>query len=201
MKVRKNDLRTIAYQRYQLKWMIEHGKSLDDLKAELLDGEQLIKDCGDKPSVASAWGEFEDMGFGGEMYVCYSEFLDSEFLDIDYIRSLLSKEEMNVWKEIRFASETDTFAEFSLTGDMNTYTLYIPDYTDLEKADISELIEYTLHSILDNGGSGRDVRRIIGFFKVKPEEFEAVAEEDMECTITDLCYVANGYVERVWRES
>lgn len=197
MNVKKSNLREIAYQRYQLKWMLEHGKSLEDLKNKLLDGEQFIKDCGDKATVSGAWDEFEEYGFDGEIYACYDEFLDNEFRDVDYMKTLLNKEEMEIWKEVRFASETDTFAEFSLTGDYSTYTLYVPDYTNLEIADVSELIEYTLHSILDRDGSGRDVKRILGFRKVKPELFEEIAESG-ECTITDLSYIADGCVEKVW---
>jgi hypothetical protein len=199
--MRKNDLKKTAYERYQLRWMIEHGKSLEDLRNELIANEEMLREDGNpKVRVCETWEVFEETGFNNELYSDYSEFLSQEFQDIDYMKSILDKEEFAIWKTIRFSSETDTFVEFSVTGDYSVHTLYVPDYTTFETADISQLIEYTLHAILDNGGSGRDVKNIIGFRKVTPEEFEIAAEGDYEVTITDLCYLADGLIDNIWKE-
>ena len=199
--MKKNELREVVYQRYQLQWMLDHGKSLDSLKQELKSNEDMLRDVGEASNVQTAWEIFEETGFHGEMYSCYNEFLVNELQDIDYMKSLLNKEEFEVWKVVRFAGETDTFAEFSITGDYGVYTLYIPEGTDIDKADISALIEYTLHAILDNGGSGQDVRQILGFRKVKSEVIASADESDSEYTFTDLCFMANGYIERIWEEN
>lgn len=199
--MKKNELRKIAYQRYQLKWMIEHGKSLDLLKQELIANEEQLNDDEEKVNVLSVWDMFEEMGFHGEMYVCYDEFFENEFQNIDYMKAILSKTELEVWKGIRFASETDTFAEFTITGDYSVYTIYVPEDTNLDKADVSALIEYTLHSILDNDGTVRDVKNILGFSKVNPKIFASAVDNNEECTFTDLCFMANGYIERVWEEA
>ena len=36
----------------------------------------------------------EEIGFNGEIYVCYDEFIDNEYQDKKYIRSLLDNEEL-----------------------------------------------------------------------------------------------------------
>lgn len=36
----------------------------------------------------------EEFGYDGELYVCYEEFLDAEYMDEDYICSLLDNEKL-----------------------------------------------------------------------------------------------------------
>lgn len=86
-------IEVIAYEKYKLDWMTKHGKTIDDLICELSLSQQ------DSPnkSIASLFRNWEfDRGFNGEIWVCFDEFLESEYQDEYYMRSLLNDAE---WDE------------------------------------------------------------------------------------------------------
>ena len=86
----------IAYQRYQLDWMISHGHSLEELLNIMDDIWDDEYPSGHGPS--SCFEDFEsDTGFGGELYVCYEEFLGAEYQNKAYVKTLLSPEEYIVY--------------------------------------------------------------------------------------------------------
>lgn len=83
-----DDIRAIAYQRYQMWWCANHGITVADILAKY----------------SEYWGEVEadseDMGFdafvaetgfhGGQLWACKNEFLDNEYQDADLMYQLLT---------------------------------------------------------------------------------------------------------------
>ena len=103
------DIAQIAYEKYQLDWMKEHNCSLMDI-INTMDG--IWNDDEDKEELSpgNAFEAFEiDCGFNGSIYVCYQEFLGAEYLDEEYMKSLLSDEEFNRYQENIEKIKTDEF--------------------------------------------------------------------------------------------
>lgn len=87
----------IAYERYQLDWMISHGHSLEEL-LNVLDGFWSDDEYPDNHCPSDYFTDFEsDAGFGGELYVCYDEFIGAEYQNKAYVKTLLSPEEYIVY--------------------------------------------------------------------------------------------------------
>lgn len=95
------NIRKKSYELYKLDWMASHGYSLQDVAVELanLAGFGVPQD--------ELLNEFEQDGFvGGEIYASYDEFVDNEYLDMEYMRSLLSKEDFMLYlRDIEKADE------------------------------------------------------------------------------------------------
>ena len=105
-----------CYERYKLQWMIDHGYTLQDLKEVfeeilgdiLLDrpkgiGEGCILESDIRKEVFEVSDEacdtfLNEYGFNGSLYVCYGEFLCAEYQDEDFMRTILSPEEHDVWR-------------------------------------------------------------------------------------------------------
>lgn len=86
------DIKAKAYQKYQLDWMLSHGKSLDDLM-DCMQGWWEDDETREWCSPKTAFADFEKAGFDGELWACFDEFLESEYLDIPYMRRLLTAKE------------------------------------------------------------------------------------------------------------
>ena len=85
------DIKDISYHKYQLRWMMDHGYSLEDLVEKMTE---IFKEYDEFFSPESCYELFvSDYGFGGELFVSYQEFLDSEYRDKDYIKSILTKKQ------------------------------------------------------------------------------------------------------------
>ncbi len=89
--MKKNEIELEAmhkrlYELYKLDWMMRHGYSLRDLINCL--GEIQEEEC--EGSINDLFETFEsDMGFGcASLYVCFAEFMVSEFLDPEYVKHL-----------------------------------------------------------------------------------------------------------------
>ena len=68
------------YQRYQLKWMLDHNISLDDLMTELTNHQ--MNGC--EGTVAEIFDEWEhEEGFGGELWACIDEWAECEGRDCE----------------------------------------------------------------------------------------------------------------------
>ena len=80
------EIRTVAYQRYQMWWCLNHNITVADILAKY----------------SEYWGEVEadsedtgfdtflaETGFGGEMWACMDEFLDSEYQDVGLMAQIL----------------------------------------------------------------------------------------------------------------
>ena len=84
------NIKEIAYERYKLDWLLNHGYTLTDLMNEL-DKMQEESPDGRVSQLFTDW-EY-GFGFGSEVWACYEEFLDNEYQDIFYMAHLLSVEE------------------------------------------------------------------------------------------------------------
>ena len=91
-----------CYAAYQLDWMIRHGHTLSDYLNVIKEGMEEIPENDEELTLwtvgAIADEAHEDyfldsQGFGGSLFACFGEFLNAEFKDEDYMRSLIS----NMW--------------------------------------------------------------------------------------------------------
>ena len=84
----------LCYELYKIDWkrshMITADREMDSIKnyyEELADAELDENSCPYNYYLA-------DLGYDGELYICYEEFLDAEYLEEDYICSLLDNEKL-----------------------------------------------------------------------------------------------------------
>lgn len=94
-------LERIAYEKYQLDWLKNHNFSIKDLLQEI----ETIPFSREVNIVEDKLAAFEEIGFNGELYVCFNEFLDNEFQDKDYMKFLLTKEEFEEYLKIQKGEE------------------------------------------------------------------------------------------------
>jgi len=93
-------IQDIAYERYKLDWMMRSGYSLSDVVRSLakLISSMESDDDAREVDLLSVFEDWEaEIGFGGEIYACPDEFLDAEYLDKKYMRSLLTKEDYQTY--------------------------------------------------------------------------------------------------------
>lgn len=120
------DMRDCLYELYKLDWMASHNHSVDELFEEIKDissdlntNNQNFADL-----VEDALMSFElDKGFGGELWVCYDEFLECEYQDFNYMDNLIDR---------LAPSERKTFLFNTYRDDMNSL-LYGKDGKDYER--------------------------------------------------------------------
>jgi len=67
-----------AYEYFKLMWMQSHGYSLDDLMSQL---EKVRRDLYDEDASFQTIYEYweDEVGFGGEIWPCFDEFVDNEY--------------------------------------------------------------------------------------------------------------------------
>lgn len=82
------DIKKFCYELYKLDWKIEHNITLGMVSDEIKKYQTLIL-AGEFCSDYTFDEYLEEYGFAGEIYVCFDEFLDNEYLEEDYIRKLL----------------------------------------------------------------------------------------------------------------
>ena len=64
------------YEKFKLKWLIEHGFSLNDLITEL---SSFLSEQAEETSLEEAFADWECYyGFNGEIYPCYQEWFDND---------------------------------------------------------------------------------------------------------------------------
>lgn len=98
------DIRKEAYELYKIDWEHDHGIS-GERKLEAYRNYITIE-----KEAPGCYGSFEsyldDVGYGGELYACYDEFIDTEYLDEEYMRSLLEIPTLiNAYQSDRFNME------------------------------------------------------------------------------------------------
>ena len=83
-----NNIREIAYRKYQLDWMISHKLSVNDIY-------KVVKEWSEDPdSNMDSFDKYiEETGFNGSLWVCYDEFLEAEYTDAAYMKYLLTPDE------------------------------------------------------------------------------------------------------------
>ena len=91
------NIRKLCYELYKIDWkhshMITKEREMDSIK-DYYEG--LI----DNDSEYTYEDYIEEFGYGGELYVCYEEFCDAEYYDVDYMRTLLDNDKLiNIYHE------------------------------------------------------------------------------------------------------
>lgn len=86
----KQDIRRIAYAKFQLWWILQHGYSVEDI-FKLVPAWLSDRDENNPEDTFSNW--FFENGFCGEIYPCFDEFLTSEYRDNGLMMTLLSQKE------------------------------------------------------------------------------------------------------------
>lgn len=85
-----------AYQLYKIDWLSSHGYTLDDVLKKVWT---IINHVGfDIEVEADLLDAFEEVGFNGEIYACFDEFIDNEYQDNHYMEYLLGGTESNDYK-------------------------------------------------------------------------------------------------------
>lgn len=88
------DITKIAYEKYKLQWMMDHGYTLTDLIKEL----DICQEECDDHTVSQLFDNWEfGYGFGSEIWVCYNEFMETEFLNSYYMSQILTSSEFNAY--------------------------------------------------------------------------------------------------------
>lgn len=87
-------MRDSIYEFYKLDWMASHNHTLEELFEQIK--EIIVEKSHDNTDavdlVEDSFMSFEiDKGFGGELWACYDEFLECEYLDEDYIDGLIER--------------------------------------------------------------------------------------------------------------
>ena len=88
------NIKELAYEKYRLRWMIDHGYTLIDLMEELNKMQEENPDA----TVSQLFDDWEfGYGFGSEIWADYLEFMQYEFLNHDYMHRLLTNSEFEVY--------------------------------------------------------------------------------------------------------
>ena len=90
------DIRKLCYELYKIDWKHSHitkEREMDSIK-DYYEG--LI----DNDSEYTYEDYIEEFGYNGELYVCFEEFCDAEYYDVDYMRTLLDNDKLiNIYHE------------------------------------------------------------------------------------------------------
>ena len=91
------NIRKLCYELYKIDWkhshMITKEREMDSIK-DYYEG--LI----DNDSEYTYEDYIEEFGYDGELYVCFEEFCDAEYYDVDYMRTLLDNDKLiNIYHE------------------------------------------------------------------------------------------------------
>lgn len=91
------DIRKLCYELYKIDWkhshMITKEREMDSIK-DYYEG--LINNDNEY----TYENYIEEFGYGGELYVCYEEFCDAEYYDVDYMCTLLNNDRLiNMYQE------------------------------------------------------------------------------------------------------
>lgn len=88
------DITQVAYEKYRLRWMIDHGYTLVDLIKEMDKMQEGWPDA----AMSQMFDEWEFCyGFGSEIWVCYDEFMENEFLNSYYMSQILTTSEFQAY--------------------------------------------------------------------------------------------------------
>lgn len=140
------NIREIAYAKYQLDWMMEHGYSIVDLITALRQHQTEDPEDFDQLSypIDCLFEEWEeDSGFNGELWVCFDEFCDAEYEAAEYMSGLLTEEEFVAYladrnithKAINIKWDTDD-EDYDNEDELDLpEEVYIPGDIDLEDDD------------------------------------------------------------------
>ena len=90
------DIRKLCYELYKIDWKHSHitkEREMDSIK-DYYEG--LI----DNDSEYTYEDYIEEFGYNGELYVCFEEFCDAEYYNVEYMRTLLDNDRLiNIYHE------------------------------------------------------------------------------------------------------
>ena len=90
------DIRKLCYELYKIDWKHSHitkEREMDSIK-DYYEG--LINN----DSEYTYENYIEEFGYDGELYVCFEEFCDAEYYNVDYMRTLLDNDRLiNIYHE------------------------------------------------------------------------------------------------------
>lgn len=94
--------------------------------------------------------------------------------------------------------DNESLVKFATTQSYSTYHLLCDTdlVTDLERADISGIIEYTLHRMIESGFSAEDINRNSNMYIPSDEEMQEL-EEYEEFIYVDLGYILGGFITHI----
>ena len=103
---------------------------------------------------------------------------------------------MKTLREIKM--ENEAIVTFGTTQDYNTYELLCDTdmVTDLDKADLSDIIEYTLHRMVESGFSAEDMDYNSNMYIPSDGEWEDLNEYE-EYSHVDLGYILGGFITHI----
>lgn len=81
----------LCYELYKLDWKHSHGITKD---IEMDSIKDYYEGLVDSDTTYSYNDYLEEFGYDGEIYVCFEEFLTSEYQDSCYMKSLLNNDEL-----------------------------------------------------------------------------------------------------------
>lgn len=168
------EIRKHSYELYKLDWMASHGYTLQDVATELA---MLTACCVPAKDLLS---EFEQNGFfGGEIYSSFDEFIDNEYQDMDYMRSLLSKENFVLYlRDLDKENETATILHQKAEDEYAKYESYAKKHG----SPYEQLIYAYIHLAIMNGDLDKHAPSL--YTMDKPIEF---LYEEIQCD-SDLIY-------------
>ena len=136
------------YQKYQLQWMIDHDKSLDDLIGELTECEFYRNSYDTLQDLYESWEH--DCGFGAEgIWASLSEWEDCEAKELPDMNVTVGQVIDNP------AFMFDVWFEITTTDDDGTvYTLY-DSHDDIGKEIPAELLIEPITYMVVNTAKGR----------------------------------------------
>ena len=90
------NIRKLCYELYKVDWKHSHitkEREMDSIK-DYYEG--LIDN-----DIEYTYEDYiEEFGYDGELYVCFEEFCDAEYYDVDYMRTLLDNDKLiNIYHE------------------------------------------------------------------------------------------------------
>lgn len=87
------DIKEFCYELYKLNWKKDHNITLEMVSDAIKKYQTLIL-AGEFCSDYTFEEYLEEYGFAGEIYVCFDEFLDNEYLEEEYICNLLGSKNL-----------------------------------------------------------------------------------------------------------
>ena len=84
----EKNISKIAYELYKQNWIDAHTTTKERLNS--LANYYIESDEQDEEQLYEDW--LYEVGFNGEIYVSYDEFLDNEYLEEDYMKEVLNNE-------------------------------------------------------------------------------------------------------------
>lgn len=84
-------IKKLCYELYKINWKYHHMITIEREMDSIKDYyENLVDD-----DTEYTYNDYlEEFGYNGELYVCYEEFLENEYLEKDYMEELLDNEKL-----------------------------------------------------------------------------------------------------------